>query len=252
MASRPRRERHDTHENHDRWLVSYADFVTLLLAFFVVMYAISSVNDSKYKAVSASLDAAFKMPQAGVADPSLIHATGQDSPLKALTDKRDARQLELQKKRDEAMKTLAGNLARVLASFIKADQVNITRNEKGILLDIRANALFDEGESDLQPGSAPILVAVAKVLGGVNLQVEVDGHTDSTPIANSRFSSNWELSAMRACDVVRLFVENGIAPERLTAAGMASYRPVADNDTAEGRARNRRVTVMVLAPPLGD
>ncbi|MES2319280.1 MAG: flagellar motor protein MotD [Pseudomonadota bacterium] len=229
-------------ENHERWLISYADFITLLFAFFVVMYAISSVNEGKYKVFAMSLDNAF----AGK-DTHVVMVPGQVQPMATLPSpmarKRDA---ALRRER-EALKKLAQELSDTLAPLVKEGKVRVTQNSLGVSVEINASVLFDPGEARLAPDSEQALRALGALLKEDNHAIQVEGHTDDTRIANTLFPSNWELSAVRASSVVRLFVDAGVAEARLSAIGRASNVPVAPNDTPEGKARNRRVAVTILS-----
>jgi len=245
MARRPRRHEPD---NLDRWLISYADFITLLFAFFVVMYAISSVNEGKYKVFSVALNTAFKAPATDQPEAVILPANEQEALLKSLVDRRNARIAEEQRKQNEQMQAMVKNLTQVMASLVRNGQVSVSQSNRGVVLDINASTLFEAGEASLQPAAVRTLSAVAQILLQNQQVIEVEGHTDDVPIYTPQFPSNWELSAVRASSVVRLFIEQGVAAERLTAVGKASYMPVASNDTAEGRARNRRVKVTILAP----
>ncbi len=242
-----RRSRHEP-DNLDRWLISYADFITLLFAFFVVMYAISSVNEGKYKVFSVALNSAFKSPSTDQPEATILPVNEQEALLKSLVDRRNARIAEEQRKQNEQMQAMMKNLTQVMASLVKNGQVSVSQSNRGVVLDINASTLFEPGEADLQPVAVRTLTSVAQILLQNQQAIEVEGHTDDVPIYTPQFPSNWELSAVRASSVVRLFIEKGVAAERLTAVGKASYLPVASNDTAEGRARNRRVTVTILAP----
>jgi chemotaxis protein MotB len=242
-----RRRKREEHANHERWLVSYADFITLLFAFFVVMYAISAVNVEKYKIFSAALTSVFGKPEA--TRPETAEPGGeQEALLKSLVDRRNARLGERLRKQQEYMQEVASGLGQAMAAQIASGQVSVTHTSRGVVLEINASALFNQGEAELQSGATKTMSRVAEILGKGDQNIEVEGYTDDTPIRNARFPSNWELSSARASSVVRLFIEHGVAASRLTAVGSAANRPVASNDTAEGRARNRRVTVTVLSP----
>ena len=247
-----RQSRRQDEESLDRWLISYADFITLLFAMFVVLYAISKIDENKYKELGNSLNFAFASLSMGkrvVVDPARPQAqTEEERLLKALVDKRNARLAEQQRKQNEAMQKMVSNLNQAMAPLVKNELVNVTQNARGIVVDINASALFEPGEAALQRTAMRTLSAVAKVLEQGSEAIEVEGHTDDIPIFTPQFPSNWELSSARASSVVRLFVEQGVAAERLSAVGLASYRPIGSNDTVEGRARNRRVTVTILAP----
>lgn len=246
MARRPKRPDRD---NHERWLISYADFITLLFAFFVVMYAISSLNEGKYKVFTASLITAFGK-QGGAKSDVIVPITEQDLLLKSLVDRRNAKQGEKARKQQEYMRSVANNLNQVLSSLVTSGQVTVTQTNRGVVMDINASALFKTGEAELQKDAVRVMSEVARILAQGDQSVEVEGYTDDIPIKTTRFPSNWELSSARASSVVRLFIEQNVAAERLTVVGSAANRPIAANDTPEGRTRNRRVTVTILNPAL--
>ena len=244
MARRPKRHEHD---NHERWMVSYADFITLLFAFFVVMYGISSVNEGKYKVFSISVNKAFGT-DSQVSEGGTVRLSEQEMYFKSLVDRRNARLAEKQRKQDERMQKLAQTLNETMAPFVKNGQMNVTQTNRGVELEINANALFNPGEAEIQSEAKKILADAAKVLEQNEFAIEVEGHTDNMPISNNRFPSNWELSSARASSIVRMFIDQGVVTKRLKAVGAADNKPVVSNDTAEGRARNRRVTITVLTP----
>lgn len=246
-----RRARRQDEENHDRWLISYADFITLLFAVFVVLYAMSKIDEGKYKVLGSSLNTAFGSVSLGNRNAGeSVHISPQneqDLLLKSLVDKRNAKMAEQLRKQKEAMQAMVNELTQVLAPLVKNDLVSVTQSPRGVVVDINANALFEQGEAALQKSAARTLTAVAKVLDTGTQLIEVEGHTDDIPIYTPQFPSNWELSAARASSVVRLFIEQGVKAERLRAVGLASYHPIFTNETAEGRAKNRRVTVTIVA-----
>ncbi len=252
-----RGKKHEEHENHERWLVSYADFITLLFAFFVVMYAISSINEGKYKVLSDSIVEAFKSAPTSekiiyVQAPLPQGSVERGKPIPQIVPPMqiDAAQqaVEVEKKeRRENMKSVATDVLQVMEPLVKGGQVKVTESNRGISIEINASLLFDVAKADLNKDSISVLTAVAKVLASDTHQIQVEGHTDNLPIKSPVFPSNWELSSARASSVIRLFMESGVSGERMVAIGYADYRPVEDNSTPEGRARNRRVTVMILA-----
>lgn len=235
-------------ESHERWLVSYADFITLLFAFFVVMYAISSVNESKYRILADSLGNAFgrgpvsSLPAGTQAPPVMLMPPQR--PLS--TFKQRAAEAALRRER-ETMTIMARDLLRALAPLVSEGKVRVTQTTRGVSVEISASVLFAPGESRLSAQSDQTLQAVAEVLKDDVHAIQVEGHTDNVPINNAAFPSNWELSAVRASSVVRLFLENGIAETRMTAVGHGANQPVGPNDTDEGRLRNRRVQLMILS-----
>lgn len=239
-----RRRKREEHDNHERWLVSYADFVTLLFAFFVVMYSISSVNEGKYKTFSDSLNVAFDQS----VSPSLITNQSVPGRDKILVDKSAAQMVEQQRKIQAQMKAVDDSLRQVMAPLIAQGMVGVHRTKRGVVVEISASTLFKEGEEKLQTGAQETLQQVAIVLSRENQSVEVEGHTDDVPIKTAQFPSNWELSAGRASSVVRMLVSYGVAEERLAAVGLAANQPVVANDTPEHRAKNRRVSITILSP----
>ncbi len=243
-----RRKHEEEHENHERWLVSYADFITLLFAFFVVMYAISSVNEGKYSILSDSLGIAFN--SAAPRKPALnepievSRPTISNRPIPTVAQRAN----EAAVKREKTQMTIiARNILKAMAPLISQGKVRVTQTSRGVSVEINASVLFAAGEAKLSPVSEKALRAVGEVLNKVDNDIQVEGHTDNIPISNAMFPSNWELSAVRASSVVRLFLDNGMDEKRLVAMGHGANQPVDSNDTAEGRLRNRRVQLMILS-----
>ena len=242
--ARRRREDGEDHKR-ERWVVSYADFITLLFAFFVVMYAISSLNEGKYRVLSNALTTAFSgvplvaPPVQVVAPPTPVAPLAAQKALRgAATARRDARR----------MREIADDVGRALAPLVQAGLVRVQQTAAGVAVDIAASALFSTGRAELDPSAAAQLAAIAAVLAQLDNSIRIEGHTDNAPIATREFPSNWELSASRAAAVARLFIANDVNASRIVVAGYADNRPIDSNASAEGRAHNRRVTVMILAP----
>lgn len=242
-----RRRHEEEHENHERWLVSYADFITLLFAFFVVMYAISSVNEGKYRVLSDSLVSAFRDQQPGAA----VIQVGTAPPPRPLVNVQESVQSRAAQAavREEAlrMKKLARSVQDVLQPMVKNGQVRVTQSKRGVSVEINASLLFEPAQAELNPESVSALQTLAQRLSEVDNLIQVQGYTDNQPIRSLQYPSNWELSAARASSVVRLMQEAGVASHRLVAIGYGENRFIDDNATAEGRARNRRVTIEILA-----
>lgn len=245
---RRRRRYDDDQDNHERWLVSYADFITLLFAFFVVMYAVSSVNEGKYQVLSDSLGIAFSglRPQAPVVD-SPIESQRPVLPLPMPAPRRANPNVNAVKKEREQMTGIARDLLAAMAPLIDQGKVKVTQTDRGVSVEINASVLFAPADAKLSTQSEKTLRAVAEVLTKVDNSIQVEGHTDNMPIRNPIYPSNWELSAVRASSVVRLFVDAGIDEKRLLAVGHGANQPVDSNDTADGRLRNRRVQLMILS-----
>ena len=238
---RARRKFDDEPDNHERWLISYADFITLLFAFFVVMYALSLVNEGRYRVFSDAIGEAFGLRRGA---PPIVLDAPQSIPLPNPLIKKRAEALRRER---EQMTRLANDLLSTLAPLVKEGKVRVTQNSRGVSVEINASVLFDPGEARLTSESDQALRAVAVLLRDDPHAVQVEGHTDKQPIRNPIFPSNWELSAVRASAVVRLFIASGVPETRLTAVGHGSNLPVAPNDTPDGRARNRRVAVTILS-----
>ncbi|WP_115316962.1 flagellar motor protein MotB [Legionella birminghamensis] len=212
-------EKEDTH----RWMVSYADFITLLFAFFVVMYAISSVNVSKYKSLADGMQSAFN--QNGK----------QKAPMDNKKDGQLGGTLDI-----DAFNDLEQKLAELQDSDYSANRQN-----GWIELDIKAEALFDSGSAELRPLAVIKLMKVANILKKVSFPVALEGYTDNLPISTPQYPSNWELSAARAAAVARILTTYGVDPGRITVTGYGEQFPVAENNSDDGRAKNRRVNLII-------
>lgn len=241
-----RRRKEEEHENHERWLVSYADFITLLFAFFVVMYAVSSVNEGKYRVLSDSISSAFRNIPGSATGAMVQINPNAPMPVTIPFKKPQVANIKTDTNREknkELLRSKAKEITEALAPLVESGQVRITEGALGITVEINASVLFDSGEARLQLPAVRALTAVGQILATTDFPITVEGHTDNAPISTLLFPSNWELSGARAASVVRLFVDTGVDPRRLTATGYAEQRPVADNATLDGRQRNRRVAI---------
>ena len=223
-------------------MVSYADFITLLFAFFVVMYALSSVNEGKYRVLSDSMVTAFRNVNINTSSqiPLMTIPPIQIQKSTAVRAQEAARQ----KQRDK-MRNVAKDIMEVMAPLIEQGKVRVIETSRGVSIEINDSILFSPGQALLQPPLVKAMQGIAEVLAPTDFPVIIEGHTDNVPIRNAQFPSNWELSAVRATTVLRLFADAGVAAERLTAIGYADTRPVEPNLLADGRARNRRVTILI-------
>ena len=258
-----RKKIHEEHENHERWLVSYADFITLLFAFFVVMYALSSVNEGKYRVLSDSLESAFQTTPKSPSPIQVGENPKQEKQiqLNILEDSPKAKSPTLEKQevdidnvkisnteRDRKnLNKIQRQLERSFGTMIESDQVSLKRTGRGIEVEISSSILFDSGRALIQPQAVPVLTDVAATIKSFPNAVRVEGFTDDVPIETAAFPSNWELSAGRAASVVHILSDEGVDPFRLAAIGYGEYRPIASNATAEGRLRNRRVLLVILS-----
>ena len=215
------------------WIVTYADLMTLLLVFFVLLFSISSLNMERFKAAILSIQASLgeSAPAMGLID--LIGADG-------VLDK-PARIDEIIGIRSTRQEALAQIDAMINQRGLQG-RIEVFERDGAIIIHIRGAVLFDSGMARLTTEGRPILAAIARIVEEFrNFKVNIKGHTDNLPIATERFPSNWDLSAIRATTVLRYLIEAGVDPARLTATGYGDVIPVADNGTPEGRARNRRV-----------
>jgi chemotaxis protein MotB len=271
-----RKKRSEEHENHERWLVSYADFITLLFAFFVVMYSISSVNEGKYRVLSDSIVAAFRDPARSLqpiqvgdlartsAHPDTVidHSRPvidlfnlplpippeEQSALERPQPLPESRQDAARKSGiDRASQDLADSIEAAMAELVDDGLIQVRRDKRWIEVEINTSILFSSGSAQLSGQAQPVLRELADKLQPLSNIIHVEGFTDNVPINNFEFVSNWELSAARAASVVHLFTRLGIDPQRLAAVGYGEYRPVASNDTPEGRAKNRRVVLVIMS-----
>jgi len=239
-----RRKHEEEHDNHERWLVSYADFITLLFAFFVVMYALSTVNEGKYRILSESMTSAFRNVQVNASSPLLPTVA---PPIAVIEKKTPLPKVEdgvKQKQRDN-MRNIAKDILEVMKPLIEQGKVRVIETSRGVSIEINDSILFSPGQALLQPPLVKAMRAIADVLVPTDFPITIEGHTDNVPINTPQFPSNWELSAVRATTVLRLFADAGVEPGRLTAIGYADTRPVEPNLLAEGKARNRRVTILI-------
>lgn len=246
-----RRRIEDDDDNPERWLVSYADFITLLFAFFVVMYSVSSVNQNKYDKVSSSINKAFsqdeKQQSDHESDKKVQSSAPEDQPKTPAPFPIDAQTRVLQQERD-AMTALGEHLASALSPLIKTGQARVMQNSQGLQIDIKDSALFAAGSADLLEPAEAVLAKLVTPLQLSQHAILVEGHTDNTPVhlRNAAFFSNWELSAVRASSVTGKLNALGIDQLRLSALGFGPSQPISHNTTTEGRATNRHISIVVL------
>lgn len=284
-----RRHRHEEHVNHEAWAIPYGDLITLLLAFFVVMYAMSSVNEGKYRVLSDSLVAAFRgsprtlepiqvgEKQVGsgadismtivkqamlegqpreMLEPSPIQASdivrqsSRQAPDAALDSEAQRRETAVRE-----LERVAEEVERAMQEMIEDELIVVRRHGLWVEVEIRTDILFPSGVATLSAHAMKVLEQLAATLAPFPNPIRVEGHTDNRPISTRAFPSNWELSAARAASVVHVLMRTGLDPARLAVIGLGEHRPAQGNDTAEGRNANRRVLVVILSGngmPEGD
>jgi chemotaxis protein MotB len=263
-----RRHKHEEHANHEAWAIPYGDLITLLLAFFVVMYAMSSVNEGKYRVLSDSLVAAFNgapktMEPIQVGEQQL--GPGADMPISAtrpaMIDSDPRRSIQpialqpLSQGASRELATVADEVEQAMSDLIDRELITVRRHGTWVEVEIRTDILFPSGVATLAPEAVQVLQQLAETLRPFPNSIRVEGHTDNRPISTAAFPSNWELSAARAASVVHLFTRAGMDPTRLAVIGLGENRPAQSNDTVDGRNANRRVLLVVLASgsrPEGD
>jgi chemotaxis protein MotB len=260
-----RRAPRRSHNSHERWLVSYADFITLLFAFFVVLYASSKADQKKQQEVAQAIDSAFHalaiFPDSSrrPVDLKNISAISQDKTVTPLNIVMGEDVLAPEKVKED-LDRVQKELEKMLSNQISEHTVSIQMGKDGLVISLREAGFFSSGSAIPHPETLPVLRQIAEALGKTPYDVRIEGHTDNVPIHNEEFDSNWELSSARATRIARILLStHSIAPERLSAAGYAEYHPVASNDSDAGRAENRRVDLVVrprtrvnLAMPDGD
>jgi chemotaxis protein MotB len=246
-----KRHRPHPHENHERWLVSYADFITLLFAFFVVMFAATQKNEAKQ--VSASVRDALEHGQLSAALNTALGRGRHEAaktpviPDQSVTHEAPPAPVEPEKRPADLTKSLA-KLQEVLAEELKSGKVQLRMDARGLTISLREAGFFGSGDATVQPASIPAIGKIAAVVRDLPNSVRLEGHTDAQPIHTSRFHSNWDLSTARAIAMLELLRDRFEIPTgSMAVAGYAENAPADTNETEEGRAHNRRVDVVILS-----
>ena len=231
--------------NHDRWLVSYADFVTLLFGFFVVLYAFARADEKKQSQIPDAINSAFQsMGMSPGKGGKLSAQAPSDAKPTSITT---AEQVRTSAEVKQDLERIERALAQSLANEVKSGAVSLTMERSGLVITLHESGFFASGSATPDPRASSTLRQIAASLSGSPYDVRVEGHTDNVPMHSALFNSNWDLSAARATAIGQLMLAlNAIAPERLSVAGYGEFHPVASNDTQEGRAQNRRVDLVVM------
>jgi chemotaxis protein MotB len=224
----------EEHENLERWLLTYADLITLLLAFFIMLYSLSKNDAQRYHEIASYLKAIFS-GGTGILEGGALQGGGAiEIP-------------DLVARKEEIAKRLYEQISEAISGTEVERTFSVTPDERGITIRVLDRTFFDEGKADLKERAKKILDSVAPTLLGLKNHIRIEGHTDNVPINTSEFRSNWELSVRRATEVIRYLIErHKLPPERLSASGYSEFRPIAPNDTPEGRALNRRIEIIIL------
>ena len=257
-----RRKRSRPHANHERWLVSYADFITLLFAFFVVLYASAQVDQRKVGKLALAIQVAFQ--ELGVFPASTTQVpldNAEPMPFSTVQVIANAKHnTELGRvvsspngppgtaSEETDLSTLQGELQQALQHELAVHAVALHREVEGLVISLREFGFFDSGSASLKPSALPALDRIASILSSRAYRLRIEGHTDNVPMHTAQMTSNWELSTARSTELVRLLIQRyRFPPDHLSAAGYAEYHPIASNDSPQGRAQNRRVDIVVLS-----
>src|SRR5713226_4699014 len=228
------------HENAERWLLTYADLITLLMVFFVVLYSMSSADSTKFKAISVALQQAFNLDVLKGQAATSIGDAASTPPAAVDTLINDSQVPQVSR--------LQSKIQAVVDGVAQSPDVSVSIDKEGVVIRLSGSYLFDSGRAELKPNSLSILDAVSAELRIQSNDIRIDGHTDSTPIDSPRYPTNWELSVARALAVTRHLTESDALPSgRLMAAGFGEFRPLVPNDTHDHRAMNRRVEIHLLS-----
>lgn len=267
-----RKKPHPEHENLERWLVSYADFITLLFAFFVVMYALNQQNEGKYKVFADSILQAFRVSERSIRPIQIGNISKSqytvsflpNNPASHNTQLADAQASQGNRQEGDehaqamntmaqkietasAMKEIAEEVEKTFAHLVKSGIVRLRRSKEWVEIEIKAGALFPPGSAQIDKDAIPVLKKLADILGKFQFPIRVEGHTDNAIIKTDLYPSNWELSSARSASVIRLFEGRSVDPKRMESVGYGENRPITDNDTEEGRSNNRRVVIAVFS-----
>lgn len=246
----------EKHANHERWLVSYADFITLLFAVFVVLYAMGQSDKKKVEEVMQAIQQSFGMATAGATAPK-VNVIASQSITVIPSLKPDIKVAPMGKARTGQAKSRAEEKDfRQIKSAVEAylvkqgaqNKVTLEITRRGLIVSLKEAGFFNSGQATIKPEAYDLINTIAEVMTQYNNPLRVEGHTDNVPISTSQFPSNWELSTARATNGLKYLLRNfDVDANKISATGFAEYRPIADNATAEGRAKNRRVDLVMLS-----
>ncbi|MBX4261455.1 OmpA family protein [Clostridium estertheticum] len=242
------KKREEKEGNGERWLLTYSDLITLLMIFFVVMYASSTADTTKYKQLAKSLNVAISGGGASIIGSDT--ATSVTNSTVTVVDPPETTTTAANSKTAEEnnMENIKKNVDTYLKQNGLASSVSTKIDERGLEVSLKTSLLFDVGTAGVKEDSAKKLISIGKILNHVNNYVRIEGHTDSTPMSNNEFKSNWQLSAIRATNVTELLISKaGISPKKISAVAYGENRPVATNTTEVGKAKNRTVDIIILS-----
>jgi len=242
-----RKKEHEKEPNHERWLVSYADFITLLFAVFVTLYAMSQTDKQKVEQVVASMSTYFGFQNSNAPKPAVLEM-GAINIIPSLSKgpppvKRHGKS----RATDQDFRSLKASIQAFLMKSGAGDQIGVQVNQRGLVISLKESGFFDPGSALLKPASLQLLNDVVGSLSSYSNAIRIEGHTDNLPMSTGAYPSNWELSTARATNVLRYMIKQDFDPAQLSATGYGEYRPAGDNGTPEGRSKNRRVDLVLLS-----
>ena len=246
----------EKHVNHERWLVSYADFITLLFAVFVVLYAMGQSDKKKVEEVMQSIQASFGMANAGANAQKINVLTSKSinimpslkPELSIVPAGRTGRGQVKTRAEEKDFRQIKASLEAYLVKQGAQNKVSLNITRRGLVVSLKEAGFFDSGQAHIKPDAYELINTIAEAMTQYNNPLRVEGHTDNVPISNSQFPSNWELSTARAVNGLKYLIKHfDVDPNKISATGYAEFRPIADNTTAEGRAKNRRVDLVMLS-----
>lgn len=246
----------EKHVNHERWLVSYADFITLLFAVFVVLYAMGQSDKKKVEEVMQSIQSSFGMSTAGAVAPKInvipsksINLMPTIKPeLSIVPSGRTGRGQGKTRAEEKDFRQIKSSIEAYLVKQGAQNKVSLNITRRGLVVSLKEAGFFDSGQAQIRPDAYELVNTIAEVMTQYNNPLRVEGHTDNMPINSAQFPSNWELSTARATNGLKYLIKHfDVDPDKISATGYAEFRPIADNATAEGRAKNRRVDLVMLS-----
>jgi len=241
-----RKKKHEKEPNHERWLVSYADFITLLFAVFVTLYAMSQTDKKKVEEVMASMASSFGFAASPASKPSVIEM-GAMNIIPSLNKSASIPRRGKSRGGEQDFKATKASIEAYLLKNGAQTKVDVSITQRGLVVSLKEAGFFDSGSANIKHSSLSLLNDVLGSLANYSNRIRVEGHTDNVPISSPAFPSNWELSTARATNVLQYLMKQEFEPVQMSAAGYGQYHPVADNSTEEGRGKNRRMDIVLLS-----
>ena len=245
----------EKHVNHERWLVSYADFITLLFAVFVTLYAMSQSDKKKVEEVMQSIQQSFGMVQSGAPSPKMNVLPSKQlsiSPslkpeIAVVPGSRTARGQFKTRADEKDFRQIKSSIEAYLVKQGAQNKVSLTITRRGLIVSLKEAGFFESGHAQIKPVAYELINTIAESMAQYNNPLRLEGHTDNVPINSAQFPSNWELSTARAVNGLKYLISHfDVDPDKISATGYAEFRPLADNNTPEGRSKNRRVDLVML------